>query len=68
MYYKEKIINGMLYCQTIPNGEWVPATTPHAQAVNALLSLTDEQRMSAFRLFCRHCGSKDPRCQCWNDE
>lgn len=31
-------------------------------------TLTDDERSSLFSQYCRYCGSKDPRCQCWNDE
>lgn len=31
-------------------------------------NLSDEQRMEIFSDYCRHCGSTDPKCQCWNDE
>lgn len=34
----------------------------------ALRSPTPDQRMEVFQQFCTHCGSSDPRCQCWNDE
>lgn len=32
--------------------------------------LTDEQRLAFLELLpcCRHCGSLDTGCQCWNDE
>lgn len=31
-------------------------------------ALSDEQRVELAATFCRHCGTLDPRCQCWNDE
>ncbi len=71
MYYEEQIINGVLHCRSQPGGDWRPATTPYAAAVNALAGLSDEQRMGAARFFCSHCGciQHDGRmCQCWNDE
>lgn len=68
MFYEEQVVNGVLCCRSQPNGDWLPATTPHAAEVNALLALTDEQRMEVFSHFCRSCGTDDPRCQCWNDE
>lgn len=37
-------------------------------AIHELDDLTDEQRVKVFAMYCRHCGDKDPRCQCWNDE
>jgi len=41
-------------------------------AMRSLLSLTDEERMRVFELFCTHCGRIQPedgrKCQCWNDE
>lgn len=40
-----------------------------AASPKALLdAMTDEQRMELFCDYCTECGSKDPRCQCWNDE
>lgn len=36
--------------------------------IEMLKKLTDEQRLTVFGHFCRFCGDKDPRCQCWNDE
>jgi hypothetical protein len=68
MSYEEKVINGVLCARSSPTGEWSPATTKHAQAVNALLQLTDDQRLEAFAYFCKYCGRDDPSCQCWNDD
>jgi hypothetical protein len=68
MYYEEKIINGALHCRSTPSGEWVLSKKAYAAAANALMALTDEQRMIVFGFFCQHCGSDDPHCQCWNDE
>ena len=36
-------------------------------------ALSDKDREELFEnvlpsLFCMHCGSKNPHCQCWNDE
>jgi hypothetical protein len=30
--------------------------------------LTDDQRLEIISHYCKHCGSKDTNCQCWNDE
>lgn len=68
MYYEEKVIDYVLCCRTRPDGDWLRVDTPQGNAVNALLLLTDEQRMDVFGHFCTHCGCPDPRCQCWNDE
>lgn len=38
-----------------------------AEAVN-LDDLTDEQRLAVLSRYCRYCGSKNPDCQCGNDE
>lgn len=38
------------------------------KVVEALLALTVDERAEVFGRFCTHCGSDDPRCQCWNDE
>lgn len=40
----------------------------YAEAVVALLELTEEQRLQAFSLFCTGCGAADPSCRCWDDE
>lgn len=43
--------------------------TPMQQAAeDALMSMTSEQRMDVFRLFCRYCGDDNPRCYCSNDD
>lgn len=39
-----------------------------AAVVDTLAILSDEQRLEIFGRYCRACGSKDPRCQCANDE
>lgn len=36
--------------------------------VDMMKDLTPDQRMEVFSQFCKHCGSDDPKCQCWNDE
>lgn len=36
--------------------------------VAQFVALTDEQRMLLMDIACRHCGSLEPNCQCWNDE
>ena len=36
--------------------------------INYMQSLDDEHRMTIIMSFCRHCGSKNPHCQCWNDD
>jgi len=30
--------------------------------------LSEEQRRELFSMFCKECGSDDPKCQCWNDD
>lgn len=71
MHCEEKIIDGRLMARTTDAGgaeRWSPATSAHAEAVNALAGLTSEQRKAAFGFFCTYCGSGDPGCSCWNDE
>lgn len=36
--------------------------------LEALNRMTDEERLELFDQFCKHCGSKNIGCQCWNDE
>ena len=67
--YKEQVIDGVLMCRSEPSGEWSPAATLYAGAVNALIALTDEQRERAMRFFCSHCGDVQPTdsvCHCSN--
>lgn len=43
--------------------------TDNAAIVEHMLdSLTYEQKENLFKKYCKHCGDKNPRCQCWNDE
>lgn len=37
-------------------------------AMQAMSILSDDERMEVINLFCKHCGSINPECQCWNDE
>ena len=39
-----------------------------ASLMEAMERLTDEQRMSVFSAYCKHCGSTDTWCYCSNDE
>jgi hypothetical protein len=68
MFYQDRFTNGRLFCRTSPDGEWVPAVGPVADAVNALLGVSREDRLEIFARFCSSCGRSDPKCQCWNDE
>ena len=34
----------------------------------ALDRLSEEERLEVFCEYCTSCGSKNPTCQCWNDE
>lgn len=29
---------------------------------------TDKERLALISCYCKHCGSKDTKCKCWNDE
>lgn len=42
--------------------------TDFQAALDAVRSLTAEQRKELFRHFCKECGGDDPGCYCWNDE
>lgn len=68
MYYKEKIINGVLHYRSMPNDAWQIKIGYKADAVNALSLLSDERRMEVFNYFCSYCGCNDPQCKCWNDK
>jgi hypothetical protein len=37
-------------------------------AMDILVDLNEDERMEIFNKFCKHCGSDNPNCQCWNDE
>jgi len=68
MFYEERIIGGVLLCRSAPFGPWRRAITQHADAVNELMKLTPEQRMTVFSKFCLPCGDDNPRCRCWDDQ
>jgi hypothetical protein len=68
MYYEEKIINGILHYRGTPRGEFLVKEGSVANAVNLLTALSEEQRNKIFGYFCKHSGSDNPRCSCWNDE
>lgn len=36
--------------------------------LSGLGGMSPDRRMEIFSHFCTHCGSDNPRCQCWNDE
>ena len=46
--------------------EWL--SPKQNKIVSLMMQLTDSQREDVICEFCRHCGSTDPACQCWNDE
>ncbi len=68
MYYEEKIINGLLHSRSSPNGKWIEVNNNYGKAVNALFVLTDDERFETLQFFCRHCGNRNPQCNCWNDQ
>lgn len=37
-------------------------------AVVCLDRLSEEDRLAVFQQYCTECGTKNPNCQCWNDE
>lgn len=37
-------------------------------AKDFLERLSDQERIELFGDYCKHCGSEDSGCQCWNDE
>lgn len=68
MYYEEKFIDGKLMYRNTPEGDWHIKHNAYAKVANRVYSLSDEERMEVFSLFCTHCGSDNPRCHCWNDK
>jgi len=68
MEFEEKLIYGALHYRTNKNDYWHIASGNLANIVNSLYKLSDDDRMQIFNLFCKHCGSTDSNCQCWNDE
>jgi len=40
----------------------------HLDAGLSLDTLSPDQRMQLFAKYCTHCGTDNPKCQCWNDE
>lgn len=45
-----------------------PDSEKFAAVVGLLTAMTAEERVEVFLLFCTHCGTMNPRCQCCNDE
>jgi hypothetical protein len=42
---------------------------PQTEDVEKLVDMLQPyEREDLFSKYCKSCGSKDPRCQCWNDE
>ena len=35
---------------------------------NLLDRITPDERLEVFNKYCVHCGDKNPRCYCWNDD
>lgn len=68
MYHEEKFIGGKLNFETTPDGEYRLVTESYGIVANQLASMTEEERLKVFALFCTYCGTDDPECQCWNDE
>jgi len=66
--YEEQFIQGLLWYRTRPDSDWQVKTDSTAVIANNLYQLSDTERKDLFNLFCKHCGSKDPNCQCHNDE
>ena len=57
------------------DGEYVPVEnyiptidSKLIEPAKILDSLTDEERLTLFSFYCKHCGCNNPNCQCWNDE
>lgn len=44
MFYEEKIINGILYCRTTPDGSWQVKTGHSADAIKSLLAMSEDAR------------------------
>ncbi len=55
--------------QAIGDEYQLPTLRQVSPDINALFdALTDDKRMDVFSDYCCSCGSKNPSCQCWNDE
>lgn len=61
-------LEGIRGCYRLDRVTPLANVDPVRVAIDALRSLSDEQRAEAIHHFCTHCGSENPRCQCWNDE
>lgn len=48
--------------------EAVANRAAQAKALDALMALSDEERLELFGWFCTSCGIANHDCQCWNDE
>ena len=46
-----------------------PSHNSHRDEIIRLLDcMSSDERMEVFGEYCKHCGDKNPHCQCWNDE
>ena len=70
MFYEESMINGILHFRGTPTGEWRPVTSPVGQMVNTLATMSAEDRVRVFSLFCVYCGDEKPKtgCTCMRDD
>lgn len=39
-----------------------------SEVVKLMKKMSDEKRMEVMANFCKHCGTDNPNCQCWNDD
>lgn len=46
----------------------VGALPPAPSVADIVAAMSEAQCRDLFSKFCTHCGSSDPRCQCWNDD
>lgn len=64
------------YCKEWLNTYFIPELTKPERATKISIGelkeemdkLTSDQRSDLMHNYCVHCGDKDPRCQCWNDD
>lgn len=45
-----------------------PAADAEHAALRFMRLLSEDARTDVMSNFCKHCGSDNPSCQCWNDE
>ena len=68
MWHEERIIDGKWMVRGTPGGIWRELSGPKVDAWNALMKLSDDEKISVFSHICTNCGSIQLPCYCTRDD